>query len=307
MSNSENTCFKVVIWGPPASGKASLAKALLVSLERYQEMCQTDSGLMFYIQEISDEEKRKLNFPLDTQNVFYCLGRKPANNEIMDSRVNVSAFGHFLEINFLSAGTEKPEVCSNADILILALDPMRLKEDDYFHHTNKLVDESDVQEEIDLSEFVRQSIFFRKDSILFGKIAHPEPDEKLSRAEYAGHVSKLSSSSTKVVCVEICVTNIDKLPVDDCQLEPIELLNKYFGDNMKTALRNLKGEKVYFSFPILDKTIEQGIDLGRPLLQLLQVDEKDRLSYQQSKIKRILLGGTENLNKYIPYFEDIRS
>lgn len=303
MSNSENTCFKVVVWGPPDSGKESLAKELVNSLERYQETYPAGLGLIFYIQKVSDEEKKELNFPSTPQTAFYRLGRKRSNNKNADSRVDVSAFEHFLEINFHSAGTERQEVCRNADMLILALDPMQLKD---VNHAVTLVDPVDDQEEIDLGEFVRQSIFFRNVQGLLDKEAHPEPGGKLSRAEYAGKVSKLGILSTENWYVEICITNIDKLPVPDRQLDSIELLNKYFGDSMKISLHNIKGKKIYFSFPTHNNITEQGIDLGRPLLQLLQADEIEHLSYQQSMFKRMLFGN-ENRKQYIPYFEDIRS
>lgn len=305
MSGFEISCFKVVVWGLPASGQETLVHALLNSLETYQP---ASSGLIFYIQEVLDKEneEEELHFPLGSQSAFYRIGRKRANGEIVDSGVSASVFEHFLEINDHPRADILDDY-RNMDMLILALDPTQLKEaDEYFYHTSRLADKSRDPEEIDLSEFVRQSIFFRNDPNYQDKLASFALEGKLSRAEYAAQVDRLHVLCADDCHVEVCVTKVDKLPSHDRQLQPAKLVSKYFGNEMKEVLRKFNEKRIYYFYtPSADNSqneLAQSDELGKPLLLLMQEYEMEQLLHTRSWFQSIVFG-RDNMKNYIPYFK----
>ncbi len=322
ISSPDQSSIRVVLWGPPGSGKTCLVNALLDSLREFRQ-----AGLNFFLEEIQNNPDlaNTSEIPSEVTPSLWWAGRKQANNRSAihrhDLKLTVSLHHHLLEV-YDPFGIErlqplgKSSSLADAQLLILVLDPTQL---DAFMLVNDSLSSSPTtpsidEKLIDLSEFVGRSIFYKEIQARSVQNVALYEHGRITQSGYVNYIRSfpgfLQNSEQRVV---VCITKKDMLPLNDHKRDPKELLYEYFGADMERLLTprfELNDQSISIvAVSCLDESDRAIGDLNGEddfaqverirtiLLELLQAREYTRLMSAPWLFRR------ENLKSYIPYFE----
>lgn len=309
--------LQIALWGPPDSGKTRLKDMLLDSLlQSYQHPI-----LEIFIEQDAEQQNVDDGNLLDREYwTFWNIGRKVKN--VVDHNkagVNVSSMYHDLEIFDPPGGrvfrsNNHPSPYEKADLVILVLDPTQSsfsKKDGSFlteQYSYPAFPKRDKEDDVDLSEFVKQSIFFQTDPIIGQKTAvAPAQEEVFDYIEQVRTLLRTRRNTEKLVAV--CITKMDLLPISDRQLEPKMFLQQYFGEGMALVLSQKSDLNIgFYSIPTSDDKFTEPYSTNKkprpkslviPVLKLLEARECEQIEEQSNWLSK-----KYNLKNYIPYLEN---
>lgn len=305
----------IALWGPPGSGKTSLRRAIPLALRKFSH-----PSLQLVVNKLdpnTDPGTKLVELSPSSVNDMECweVTREPKQDNKKDGS-GINKQGHSLEIYDPSgASTIQSVMYKKASLVICILDPTRLVEYSSVKLNKKpssLQVRSSVKEnEIDLSIFVKQSIFFRNSQESFSAVSFSEPQSGITQKEYAEQVKKfLISLGNSGQRVAVCITKRDQLQSYDLRVGPQALVTELFGEEMKQVLFFHRGLDIrYYAVSAIgdarnsigdvpdSEDLWRPVNVEKPIIELLEVREIGRI-----KSKPIF--GNENLKKYIRYFSE---
>ena len=337
--------LQIALWeATPGSGKTCFVRAMRESLNRFHQ-----PNLDLFISDILDNGQKQEILGDDltkldlTDYSFWRVGRRSkdtANLNASDKkRIRISSNEHKLLIYDQSKeekNNKRPYNYMNAHLVILMLDPTKLVNFNANSIRNLKPSTSSLvpppnKHQIDLTEFVKESIFFRNApndvQQTPSKLPDPQEYKRTVQTEYVNVVKDfLRSIQKSELRLAVCITKIDQLPLNQQNIHPKKLLPILFGQEMINAFNVSPDLDIYFyavsafgKQPNITSELEltemtnlwQPINIEKPVLELLEDRERRRIKkkYGFGCIAPFLSDllaspmSQENLNQYIPYSE----